>query len=154
MKLTNMTNGIIEYAGLLAKFPGISVYTTVLGKDGDSAQKPDNYIALYDNDELKKLAKMSDDERIKFLLSESDQGKVDKLKVKYFGEMYADAEVLVPFTSEDAAGLLQVKAAFELGATDTTMVFSNGEKLPLTSETFPGFAAWFTQKRNSFYQDA
>ncbi len=154
MKLTNTTTGIVEYNNVLAKFPGISVFMTVVQEDAEPVQKTDTYTAEYSGDELEILAKMGDDERGKFPLSEADQGKVDQLKVKYFGEEYGDSGVQVPFTSDDAMGLLQVKAAFELGADDTVMVFSNDQKLPLTPESFPAFAAWFTQKRNSFYQDA
>lgn len=75
--------------------------------------------------------------------------QVDAVKNK--GELYAETGVTVPFTSKDAVGLLQIKSAFELGAEQTVMVFTNGERLPLTPDTFPDFAAWFVQKRNSFY---
>jgi len=57
----------------------------------------------------------------------------------------------VPITSEDAVGLLQVKAAFELGVTETNLKFSNNVVMPITSAEFPDFAVWFTTERNKFF---
>ena len=58
---------------------------------------------------------------------------------------------MIPFTSEDAVGLLQVSAAFELGIQNTNIEFSNGTKMPITKDEFPAFAAWFVEQRNSFF---
>jgi len=90
-----------------------------------------------------------DDSEAKAMMQEAELSQK-----KRKGEVYAKTGVTVPFTSQDAMGLLQVKAAFELGAASTIMLFSNGQKLPMTAEDFPAFAVWFTQKRNSFFQEA
>ncbi len=57
----------------------------------------------------------------------------------------------ISFTSDDGNGVTQVKTAFELGLPDTTIYFSNGTKMPITSVEFAAFAAWFAQKRNEFF---
>ena len=33
----------------------------------------------------------------------------------------------------------------------TTIYFSNGTKMPITTAEFGAFAAWFVQKRNEFF---
>ena len=60
-------------------------------------------------------------------------------------------EYQLSFTSDDGNGLLQVKAAFELGLTSTTIHFENGTKMPITAAEFGAFAAWFVNKRNEFF---
>jgi len=57
----------------------------------------------------------------------------------------------VSFTADDGNGLLQVKAAFEMGLTETVIHFANGTKMPITAEDFPAFAAWFVVERNKFF---
>ena len=57
----------------------------------------------------------------------------------------------ISFTADDGNGVTQVKTAFELGLPDTTIYFSNGTKMPITSVEFGAFAAWFAQKRNEFF---
>ena len=57
----------------------------------------------------------------------------------------------ISFIKEDGDGLVQVKSAFELGLTQTTIYFSNGTKLPISSSEFPTFALWFVNKRNEFF---
>ena len=57
----------------------------------------------------------------------------------------------ISFTKDDGDGLVQVKSAFELGLTSTTIHFENGTKMPITSVEFGAFAAWFAQKRNEFF---
>ena len=60
-------------------------------------------------------------------------------------------EYQISFTKDDGDGLVQVKSAFELGVTITTIHFENGTKMPITSAEFSAFAAWFVQKRNEFF---
>jgi len=74
-----------------------------------------------------------------------------KSKAKKEGEVYLDTGVSVPFTNENALAILQVKAAFELGVTDTIIELDNGEKLPMSSVGFSAFALWFAEKRNSYF---
>ena len=57
----------------------------------------------------------------------------------------------ISFTKEDGDGLVQVKSAFELGLTQTTIRFSNGTKMPISSSEFQTFALWFVNKRNEFF---
>lgn len=70
------------------------------------------------------------------------------------GEMYTkeNGEVYkVSFQKDDADGVLQVKSAFELGLSSTTIHFENGTKMPITASEFGHFALWFVEKRNSFF---
>ena len=57
----------------------------------------------------------------------------------------------ISFTSEDGNGMMQVRTAFDLGVEATTIYFSNGTKMPITTAEFGAFAAWFVQKRNEFF---
>ena len=57
----------------------------------------------------------------------------------------------VPFTSEDANGLMQVNVAFTMGVPDTNIHFSNGTVMPIVAADFQAFASWFVTKRNSFF---
>lgn len=57
----------------------------------------------------------------------------------------------ISFTKEDGDGLVQVKSAFELGLIQTTIHFSNGTKLSISSSEFLEFALWFVNKRNEFF---
>ena len=62
-----------------------------------------------------------------------------------------DTDYKISFTKEDGDGLVQVKSAFELGLTQTTIHFSNSTKIPISSSEFPDFALWFVNKRNEFF---
>lgn len=62
-----------------------------------------------------------------------------------------DTDYQISFTKEDGDGLVQVKSAFELGLTQTTIHFSNGTKMPISSSEFQAFALWFVNKRNEFF---
>lgn len=57
----------------------------------------------------------------------------------------------ISFTKEDGDGLVQVKSAFDLGLTQTTIHFSNGTKMLISSSEFLEFALWFVNKRNEFF---
>jgi len=72
-------------------------------------------------------------------------------KVKREGKDFNGYQI--PFTSDDAVGLLQVKSAFELGLDKTTIHFSNGTKMPITAEDFGDFAKWFVVERAKFFED-
>ena len=62
-----------------------------------------------------------------------------------------DIDYKISFTKEDGDGLVQVKSAFELGLTQTTIHFSNGTKMLISSSDFQAFALWFVNKRNEFF---
>jgi len=85
--------------------------------------------------------------------------KMQALKLKEIemqkreGKPYKDIWKPISFTKDDAIGVLQVKAAFELGLTETIIEFSNGTKLPMKVEEFEDFAKWFVRERNKFFID-
>jgi|GEM_PF-3807133 len=79
------------------------------------------------------------------------QAKADKKRAKLAGLKYASTGVTVPFTADDALGLLQVQAAFQLGLAKTVIKFSNGQSLPISALDFPAFATWFATERNKFF---
>lgn len=58
---------------------------------------------------------------------------------------------MISLTDVDGNGMLQVKAAFEMGLPTTTIHFKNGTKLPMTAADFPAFALWFVTERNRFF---
>lgn len=58
---------------------------------------------------------------------------------------------MISLTDVDGNGMSQVKAAFEMGLTATTIHFKNGTKLPMTAAEFPTFALWFVTERNRFF---
>lgn len=52
---------------------------------------------------------------------------------------------------DDAIVMLQVKAAFDLGANSTVAEFANGEKVPITAAEFPALAQQFVTARNALF---
>lgn len=58
---------------------------------------------------------------------------------------------MISLTEVDGNGMLQVKAAFEMGLAATTIHFKNGTKLAMTATAFPAFALWFVTERNRFF---
>lgn len=58
---------------------------------------------------------------------------------------------MISLTDVDGNGMLQVKAAFEMGLPATTIHFKNGTKLPMTAANFSAFALWFVTERNRFF---
>ena len=85
--------------------------------------------------------------------NEAAQAKAERAAAMLSGAPYTldGIEYKISFTSEDGNGLTQVKSAFDLGVEATTIYFSNGTKMPITSVEFGAFAAWFAQKRNEFF---
>ena len=81
------------------------------------------------------------------------QAKAERATAMMNGASYAlgGKDYQISFTSEDGNGLIQVRAAFDLGVEATTIHFENGTKMPITSVEFGAFAAWFAQKRNEFF---
>ncbi|PLX49102.1 MAG: hypothetical protein C0613_08240 [Desulfobulbaceae bacterium] len=57
----------------------------------------------------------------------------------------------VSLTAADGNGMLQAKAAFEMGLTETVIHFENGAEVPVTAAEFPDFALWFVTERNKFF---
>jgi len=88
--------------------------------------------------------------KVKELEAECEAEQATK-KQKTEGKLYPDTEYTVSFTKDDAMGMLQVKAAFELGLTETIIEFSNGTKMPMKADDFADFAKWFVIERNSFF---
>ena len=81
------------------------------------------------------------------------QAKAERATAMMNGASYAlgGKDYQISFTSEDGNGLIQVRAAFDLGVEATTIHFENGTKMPIASAEFGAFAAWFVQKRNEFF---
>ncbi len=81
------------------------------------------------------------------------KAQIDARGVKADGDIYAlnGEDYQVPFMKDDADGLMQVNAAFQLGIADTVIYFTNGTKMPITAAEFTDFATWFVTKRNSFF---
>lgn len=78
--------------------------------------------------------------------AEKDRKNLGEGYTKANGEVYK-----ISFQKDDADGLLQVKAGFELGLLSTNIHFMNGTIMPITAEEFPSFALWFVEKRNGFF---
>jgi len=72
---------------------------------------------------------------------------------KYIGKPYTDGGDNISFTKDDALGLLQVQAAFDLGLTGTIFEFSNGTKLPVKPYGFKKFCTWFVTERAKFFNE-
>lgn len=87
--------------------------------------------------------------------TEYDNYCSSKKNVKTVGEIYSlnGTDYKVPFMKDDADGLLQVKAAFDLGVRSTNIHFTNGTVMPITATEFMDFAIWFVNKRNSFFME-
>jgi hypothetical protein len=81
-------------------------------------------------------------------INETNEAKANQDR-KTNGEDYNG--FMIPFKKDDADGLMQVKAAFGLGITDTVIHFSNGTKMPMNVDEFAEFAVWFVNKRNEFF---
>ena len=71
---------------------------------------------------------------------------------KYIGKPYVEGGDPISFTKEDAAGLIQIKVAFELGLKETVMHFSNGTKMLMKPYGFKKFAEWFVNERAKFFE--
>lgn len=82
-------------------------------------------------------------------LSAEESAALIKTIEKTEGAIYGTYKV--PFMNEDAIGMLQVKAGFEMGLANTNIEFSNGTIMPMSAAEFPAFAAWFVEKRNGYF---
>lgn len=69
-------------------------------------------------------------------------------ELKQIGANYNGYQI--PFTGEDAVGMLQVKEWF-IDHSFTNIHFSNGTIMPMTVEEFPAFSAWFKEHRGAFF---
>lgn len=81
----------------------------------------------------------------------SAQESTELIKAIEKTEGAAYGAYMVPFMNDDAIGMLQVKAGFEMGLTATNIEFSNGVVMPMAAADFPSFAAWFVEKRNGYF---
>ncbi|MGE4399388.1 MAG: hypothetical protein AB7D29_07695 [Campylobacterales bacterium] len=81
------------------------------------------------------------------------KAKAERIAAMLNGGVYTlgNTDYRVSFTKDDGDGLMQVKSAFELGLTSTTIHFENGTKMPISAAEFGAFAAWFVAKRNEFF---
>ena len=58
----------------------------------------------------------------------------------------------ISLTAEDGNGLLQAKAAFELGVASTNFKCANGTIMPILAKDFLAFGMWFVTERNRFFE--
>jgi len=129
-------------------------------KDGAFSPKVLGYIKAFVLLEVSKSSKelewfsrwrLSDNEEDLITQCIASIKKVEDRKLKTEGKLYPSTKHIVSFTKDDAMGMLQVKAAFELGLPETIIEFSNGTKMPIKAKDFPGLAKWFAVERNSFF---
>lgn len=84
---------------------------------------------------------------------------INKQKIsldKQNGKVYTsldNVDYIVPLTSEDANGLIQVQIGFEKGyISSTNFICSNGVTIPLDSVTnLLHLGEWFVKERNKFF---
>ena len=84
---------------------------------------------------------------------------INKQKIsldKQNGKVYTsldNIDYIVPLTSEDANGLIQVQIGFEKGyISSTNFICSNGVTIPLDSVTnLLHLGEWFVKERNKFF---
>ena len=95
----------------------------------------------------------TEDEILNFIDNFEPLKKAINSEKKSRGSIYDlnGTEYMIPFKSEDAVGLLQVKAGFELGLTETNIKFSNNTIMPISSSEFTDFSIWFTLNRSEFF---
>ena len=77
------------------------------------------------------------------------QAIADRKQAMMTGFVYNGYSISV--TSEDGNGMLQVKAAFEMGLPSTNIHFENKTTLPMLAINFPAFALQFVTERDKFF---
>ena len=117
--------------------------------DGQEKLIQDDWVELSD-EELAERLKPTPEQIAQI---ERAEAKAARLSAMLSGVPYPldGVEYKISFTADDGNGMTQVKTAFDLGVEATTIYFSNGTKMPITSVEFGAFAAWFVQKRNEFF---
>lgn len=99
---------------------------------------------------------LTDFEKVDFdsLVSDEKAKQYEGKKInKTEGEIYTinGIDYQVPFMKDDADGVMQVNAAFQLGINETVIYFTNGTKMPITDVEFQEFVIWFVTRRNEFF---
>lgn len=121
---------------------------------GQGTFVPESFIEYIVGQEPNELLEALETERLE---QEEQALKLEQSKARdeamLAGATYTlnDTDYQISFTKEDGDGLVQVKSAFDLGLTQTTIHFSNGTKLLISSSEFTSFALWFVNKRNEFF---
>ena len=120
-----------------------------------SGTPPDNTWVVYEvGQEPKELLDLLEVEREE---QEEQALKLEQSKARdeamLAGDVYSlnNIDYKISFTKDDGDGLVQVKSAFELGLTNTTIHFENGTNMQISSSEFTAFASWFVTKRNEFF---
>ena len=117
--------------------------------DGQEGIIKEEWVEISEEEVL--LAQQPSAEQLRAI--ETQQAKAARLSAMLSGVPYPldGVEYQISFTSDDGNGLLQVKAAFDLGVEATNIHFENGTTMPITAGEFSAFAAWFVAKRNEFF---
>ncbi len=132
------------------KRPLVDVLSEQLGKR--VVMSGDNYIYLNTKEsvainEIEAAIEELENERVEW------EAENERETRKTVGLVYPlnDVDYLVPFKSDDAIAMMQVKTAFDVGIASTNIKFSNDTIVPIKSTEFQDFAVWFATQRNSFF---
>jgi hypothetical protein len=95
-----------------------------------------------DNESAKELAEAT-----------AKQAKTDRDNAMLAGSAYTlnGTVYQVSLTANDGNGMMQVKAGFDMGLSNTNIHFDNGTIVPIAVADFPAFAQWFVTERNKFF---
>lgn len=115
---------------------------------------PDGFI-VYENEPQELIDALALEKQEQEALKKIAEDKKSRSSTMLAGAVYniEGKDYLISFTKDDGDGLTQVKSAFEIGLSATTIHFENGTKLPITSEEFLPFSLWFVNKRNEFFYE-
>lgn len=82
---------------------------------------------------------------------EEERRKEEREQSRRTGKIYEPWGIVIPFTSKDAAGVMNIHSLFSVGGTSTTMRLSNGVERIVYSNEFPDFIQWFMLERNNYF---
>lgn len=85
-----------------------------------------------------------------YLNTNDDYVKYVRAEAMITGKDYNGYQISL--TAEDGNGLLQAKAAFELGVASTNFKCANGTIMPILAKDFLAFGMWFVTERNIFFE--
>lgn len=119
---------------------------------GSGTFVPDGFI-VYDNEPQELVDALSLEKQEQEALKKIEEDKKSRASAMLAGAVYTidGKDYIISFTKDDGDGLTQVKSAFDIGLSATTIHFENGTKLPITGEEFLPFSLWFVNKRNEFF---
>lgn len=119
---------------------------------GQGTFVPEGYM-IYDIEPKELVDALALEKQEQEALKKIEEDKKSRASTMLAGAVYTidSKDYIISFTKDDGDGLIQVKSAFEIGLSATTIHFENGTKLPITGEEFLPFSLWFVNKRNEFF---